>query len=69
MNAIEIHGCDDGVQDRPIADKFKLKVPLHPAFIIWTSPEGLLLRFAPESKSTQAAEGLRLVHFQRGANF
>jgi hypothetical protein len=51
------------------ADKFELKVPLHPAFIIWTSPEGLLLRFAPESKSTQAAEGLQLVHFQPGANF
>jgi hypothetical protein len=51
------------------ADKFELKVPLHPAFIIWTSPEGLLLRFAPESKSTQAAEGLQLVHFQQGANF
>lgn len=51
------------------ADKFELKVPLHPAFIIWTSPEGLLLRFAPESKSTQAAEGLQLVHFQQDANF
>jgi hypothetical protein len=51
------------------ADKFELKVPLHPAFIIWTSPEGLLLRFAPESKSTEAAEGLQLVHFQQGANF
>ena len=47
------------------ADKFELKVPLHPAFIIWTSPEGILLRFAPESKSTQAAEGLQLVHFQQ----
>lgn len=51
------------------ADKFELKVPLHPAFIIWTSTEGLLLRFAPESKSTQAAEGLQLVHFQQDANF
>lgn len=51
------------------ADKFELKVPLHPAFIIWTSPEGLLLRFAPESKSTQAAEGLQLVHFQQELTF
>lgn len=51
------------------ADKFELKVPLHPAFIIWTSPEGLLLRFAPENTSTKAAEGLQLVHFQQGANF
>ena len=51
------------------ADKFELKVPLHPAFIIWTSPEGLLLRFAPESKSTQATEGLQLVHFQQETNF
>jgi hypothetical protein len=51
------------------ADKFELKVPLHPAFIIWTSPEGLLLRFAPESESTQTAEGLQLVRFEQGANF
>ena len=51
------------------ADKFELKVPLHPAFIIWTSPEGILLRFAPESKSTQAAEGLQLVHFQQELTF
>ncbi|HEV2223365.1 MAG TPA: hypothetical protein VGR84_10215 [Candidatus Acidoferrales bacterium] len=51
------------------ADKFELKVPLHPAFIIWTSTEGLLLRFAPESKSTQAADGLQLVHFQQDVNF
>lgn len=51
------------------ADKFELKVPLHPAFIIWTSPEGLLLRFAPESKSTKAAEGLQLIHFQQEAHF
>lgn len=52
-----------------LADKFELKVPLHPAFIIWTSPEGLLLRFAPESKNMQATEGLELVHFQQEANF
>jgi hypothetical protein len=51
------------------ADKFELKVPLHPAFIIWTSPAGLLLRFAPESKSTQGAEGLQLVHFQQEMAF
>lgn len=51
------------------ADKFELKVPLHPAFIIWTSTVGLLLRFAPESKSMQAAEGLQLVHFQQDVNF
>ncbi|MGB7025369.1 MAG: hypothetical protein WBD73_16380 [Candidatus Acidiferrales bacterium] len=52
-----------------LADKFELKVPLHPAFIIWTSPEGLLLRFAPESQGRQAAEGLQLVHFQQEVNF
>jgi len=51
------------------ADKFELKVPLHPAFIIWTSPEGLLLRFAPEGKSTKTAEGLQLVHFQQEIAF
>lgn len=52
------------------ADEFELKVPLHPAFVIWTSPEGLLLRFAPESSAkTQADTGMTLVHFLKWASF
>jgi hypothetical protein len=50
------------------ADQFELKVPLHPPFVIWTSPEGLLLGFAPEGRSLAEA-GLRLVRFQQLANF
>lgn len=46
------------------ADKFELKVPLHLPFVIWTSPEGMLLRFVPESTAETAAEGgLTLVNF------
>lgn len=52
------------------ADKFELKIPLHPPFIIWTSPEGLLLGFAPETGTEIPAEsGLWLFHFQQWANF
>ena len=52
------------------ADKFELKVSLHLPFIIWTSPQGLLLAFAPESAAeAQPQGGLRLVQFQQSANF
>lgn len=52
------------------ADKFELKVPLHPAFTIWTSSEGMLLRFVPESKAqTQPESGLMLVHFEQQSSF
>lgn len=52
------------------ADKFELKVPLHLPFIIWTSPQGLLLAFAPESAAdSPQPTGLRLVHFEQSANF
>jgi hypothetical protein len=52
------------------ADKFELKVPLHPPFIIWTSPQGLLLRFVPEGEAqTHPESGLILVHFEQLSNF
>lgn len=52
------------------ADKFQLKVPLHPPFVIWTSPQGMLLRFAPEMKAqTQPESGLMLVHFEQLSKF
>lgn len=52
------------------ADMFELKVPLHPPFIIWISPEGMLLRFVPKDKAhTQRESGLMLVHFEQLSNF
>jgi hypothetical protein len=50
------------------ADKFELKIPLHPPFVIWTSSEGLLLGFAPENQSLTEA-GMRLVRFEQFASF
>jgi hypothetical protein len=50
------------------ADKFELKVPLHPAFVIWTSEEGLLLGFAPES-SKLSETGLKLIRYRQLASF
>jgi hypothetical protein len=52
------------------ADKFELKVPLHPPFVIWTSPEGMLLRFVPEINGQRQPEsGLVLVHFEQLSSF
>lgn len=52
------------------ADKFELKVPLHAPFVIWTSPEGLLLGFAPENNHKMLSdEGMRLVSFQQWQAF
>ena len=48
------------------ADKFELKVPLHAPFLLWTSPEGLLLAFAPETKNKiLSGDGMVLVRFQQ----
>lgn len=52
------------------ADKFELKVPLHAAFSLWTSPEGLLLAFGTESKTrTLPADALVLVRFHQWADW
>jgi hypothetical protein len=52
------------------ADKFELKVAAHPPFLAWTSPEGLLLAFAPENKNkTLAHDGTELVRFQQSNDF
>jgi hypothetical protein len=46
------------------AHKFSLKVPLHPQYLIWTSPKGLLLALAIEHEHKDwPEEGLRLAHF------
>lgn len=52
------------------ADKFELKVPLHAPFVIWTSPEGLLLGFAPENNNKTLSEaGMQLVSFRQWQEF
>jgi hypothetical protein len=53
-----------------LADEFVLKVPFHPAFLLWISREGLLLSFAPESEGNEpAGKGLQLVHFEQWTKF
>ena len=52
--------------------KFELKVPLHGPFLIWTSPEGLLLGFANASgteNKTLGSEGMQLVRFRKWLAF
>ncbi len=52
------------------ADKFSLKVPLHPQFLIWTSPKGLLLALAIEHEHKDwPEEGLRLARFKSMTEF
>ncbi|HTS10139.1 MAG TPA: hypothetical protein VMP68_31540 [Candidatus Eisenbacteria bacterium] len=52
------------------ADKFQLKVAVHPPFLLWTSPEGLLLALALENKNkTLAQDGIELVKFQQSNDF
>lgn len=48
------------------ADKFKLTVPLHAPFLIWTSAAGLLLDFAEEDNHGHLEErGMMLVRYQQ----
>lgn len=52
------------------ARKFSLKVALHPEFLIWTSPKGLLLALTVEhSQPNSPQEGMKLVHFEQQSNF
>ena len=52
------------------ADKFELKVPTHLPFLIWTSPQGLLLAFADENQQkTLADQGMKLIRFKQWSKF
>ena len=52
------------------ADKFELKVPLHAPFLLWTSSEGLLLAFGPETKNkVLSGDNMVLVRFQQWMEF
>jgi hypothetical protein len=52
------------------ADKFELKVPMHMPFLIWTSPQGLLLAFADENQQkTLTDDGMKLVRFKQYSVF
>jgi hypothetical protein len=47
-----------------LADKFELKVATHPPFLLWTSPQGLLLAFAYEKDGDKLSqEGMILASF------
>ena len=52
------------------ADKFELELPVHAPFLVWVSPDGLLLAFAPETKNkTLSSDGMVLVKFKQLADF
>jgi hypothetical protein len=52
------------------AYKFSLRVALHPEFLIWTSPKGLLLSLSVEhAHKNWPEEGLKLVRFRKWADF
>jgi hypothetical protein len=52
------------------ADKFELKVPLHPPYLVWISPGGLLLAFAPENTNKiLSGNGMVLARFQQWEEF
>ncbi|MGH9539628.1 MAG: hypothetical protein ACRD3H_17005 [Terriglobales bacterium] len=53
-----------------LADKFELKMPLHSPFMIWTSPQGLLLGFVSENNNkTLTQQGMKLVSFRQWKDF
>ncbi len=52
------------------AHKFSLKIPLHPQYLIWTSPKGLLLALAMEHEHKDwPEEGLRLARYESSEDF
>jgi hypothetical protein len=52
------------------ADRFELKVALNPAFMIWTSPQGLLLDVTLEDNANRLTErGMKLVRYEQSADF
>jgi hypothetical protein len=47
------------------AYKFSIKVPLHPQYLVWTSPKGLLLALSVEhAHADWPKEGLRLARYE-----
>jgi len=53
-----------------LADKFELKVPMYPPFMIWTSPQGLLLDFTEEDNQNRLTEhGMKLVRYKQFSGF
>jgi hypothetical protein len=53
-----------------LADKFELKVPMYPPFMIWTSPQGLLLDFTEEDNQNRLTEhGMKLVRYKQFSDF
>ena len=50
-----------------LADKFELKVAMRPPFLVWTSPQGLLLAVAYETKMTP--ETMVLANFHQWQDF
>jgi hypothetical protein len=52
------------------AEKFELKLPVHPPFLVWISHEGLLLAFGlANSTKTVSNDTLQLVRFQQSRPF
>lgn len=52
------------------AEKFELQVPTRPSFLIWTTPQGLLLAFAYEDEQKSLpGDGMRLVRFTQFTPF
>lgn len=52
------------------ADKFALDVPLHPGYLIWASPEGILLSLAvDEGAKNEPPRRLDLVRYEKFADF
>jgi len=53
-----------------LADGFELKVPLNPAFMIWTSPQGLLLDMTLEDNKNRLTErGMKLASYNQWSDF
>jgi len=46
-----------------LSDKFELKVATHAPFLLWTSPQGLLLEFKYQKDSRVADDGMILASF------
>ena len=52
------------------ADKFEMTVPLHPGFVIWTSPDGILLSLEVASDTkNEPAHRMDLVRYEKFADF
>jgi hypothetical protein len=52
------------------ADKFEMELPLHPGFVIWTSPDGILLSLEVASDTkNEPARRMDLVRYEKFADF